>query len=73
LQGSANEMYGVLDASDFFDQRYAYSVFYCDDVDEEWLVDIQLVEDRWRCKGGFEVLENLLTFVIPRELRGFFE
>ena len=63
----------MLDASDFLDQNSAYSVIYCGDVEEEWLVDIQLVEDRWGCEGGFEVLENLFAFVVPRELRGFFE
>jgi len=48
-------------------------VICCGDVDEEWLVDIWLVEDRWRCKGGFEVLENLFAFVVPKQLRGFIE
>ena len=69
----ANEVYGVLDASDFLDQRGAYSVICYGDVEEEWLVDIRLVKDRWGCEGGFEVLENLFAFVISRELRRFFE
>jgi len=45
----------------------------CGNVDEEGLAGIQLMEDGWRCKGGFEVLEDLLTLVVPGELCGFLE
>jgi len=45
----------------------------CSNVDEEGVTSIRLMEDRWRCKRGFDVLEDLLTFVIRGELRRFLE
>jgi len=63
----------MLSTCDVLNQGGAYNVICCENVDKEGLVDIRLMEDRWRCKGGFEVLEDLLTFVIPRELHEFLE